>query len=506
MKLNAQWPSPRARLALFVGLQLALLSASCGPRPNEPGGNSASSSASAGGGGGGGGGSGGGGGGGGGSGGGGVGGGGSGGVGGGALCGNGKVDSGESCDREITMGADACPTACSDGNSCTSDTLVGSAASCSASCSFAPISACVGGDGCCPAGCTGASDSDCPSVIAITAGFEHTCALLSSGGMKCWGSNNAGQLGNDAIPQHSPVPVDVQILGAGFSAAEIAAGGGNTCAVSSAGSLACWGADSFGQAYSQGSGVAAVAPGGDHACLLTSTGGVRCWGTNAYGQLGNNSTLQSTVPVDVQGLASGVKAIGASSGFSCALTNAGGVKCWGHSMGPVNQNNNLVPVDKSSLASGVAALAVGGNASDHHLCALLSNGQVKCLGYNALGQLGDGTYQNNDVTSIVVASNIVEIAAGTHHTCALTSGGMVQCWGDNSFGQLGNAYLKINYPVPVEGLTSGVSAITAGGFHTCALLNTGHVKCWGANGNGQVGNNSISQKISAPVDVVGLPD
>jgi hypothetical protein len=96
------------------------------------------------------------------------------------------------------------------------------------------------------------------------------------------------------------------------------------------------------------------------------------------------------------------------------------------------------------------------------------------------------------------------VAAGYFHTCAIVSGG-VQCWGDDSEGQVGEDALNIavTSPVPVVGLTSGVSGIAAGGLHTCAIVNGG-VQCWGANYYGQLGNNSTSTVATAPVQVLGL--
>ncbi len=355
-------------------------------------------------------------------------------------------------------------------------------------------------------------------VAAIAAGGSHTCALTQDGGVKCWGDNRYGQLG-DGTTDNRSTPVDVSGLTSGVAA--IAAGGSHTCALTQDGGVKCWGDNRYGQlgdgttdsrstpvdVVGLSSGVAAIAAGGSHTCALTQDGGVKCWGANGFGQLGDGTTDNRSTPVDVVGLSSGVAAIAAGGSHTCARTTGGGVKCWGDNrygqLGDGTTTSSRTPVDVSGLSSGVAAIAAGGS----HTCARTTGGGVKCWGYNEYGQLGDGTTTWGSIAPVDVvglSSGVAAIAAGGSHTCARTTSGGVKCWGDNRYGQLGDGTTdNRSTPVDVSGLTSGVTAIAAGGYHTCALTQDGGVKCWGANGFGQLGDGTTDSR-STPVDVVGL--
>jgi hypothetical protein len=350
-----------------------------------------------------------------------------------------------------------------------------------------------------------------PTIAAIAAGGIHTCALTSGGGVKCWGYNYLGQLG-DGTTSTRLLPVEVSGLASGVMA--IDAGSRHTCALTLAGGVKCWGLDNSEQLNGKrtsrlvpvdivglGSGISAVAAGGDYTCALTSGGGVKCWGVNNYsGQLGNGTTTESLVPVDVSGLGSGISAIAAGMYHTCALTTGGGVKCWGENgrgeLGNGTTTNSSTPVDVSGLASGVSAIAAGGQ----HTCALASDGRVNCWG-NTLGETGiDST--PDSIVPIDVAGlqgEVSAIAAGYLHTCAVTSRGGIACWGSNSWGQLGSPPGNSRTPIDVLGLASGAIAITAGSEHTCALTSLGRVKCWGSNSFGQFGNGTRTSG-HAPVD------
>ncbi len=353
---------------------------------------------------------------------------------------------------------------------------------------------------------------------SVAADGWFTCVLLQGGGVKCWGWNLHGELGDGTTTNRS-TPVDVTGLTSGVIA--VAAGGTHACALTSGGGLKCWGSNEFGQ-LGDGSVTSRLAPvdvsgwtlvrstavaaGLSHTCALTSAGGVKCWGNNGSGQLGDGTMTSRLTPADVSGLSSGVTAVTAGYQHTCALTTAGGVKCWGFNgdgnLGDGSTTSRLTPVSVSGLTSGVSSVSAGG----YHTCVVTSVGGVKCWGFNFPGQLGDATTTSRSTAVAVsgLASGVTAVAAGAYYTCALTSVGGVRCWGSNS-GQLGDGTTTSrSVPVSVNGLESGVSAVTAGGSHTCAaIITTGGVKCWGDNAYGQLGDGTTTTRLT-PVAVSGL--
>jgi len=353
---------------------------------------------------------------------------------------------------------------------------------------------------------------------AIAAGRFHSCAIMSDGAY-CWGSNSKGQIGNGTINASSPLPMPTKVIGLS-NPQSIAAGYDATCAVSN-GAAFCWGRNDSGglgnnstvssgtpvQVQGLTSGVTKVAVGQDFACAIQN-GGVKCWGNNQYGRLGNNSSVQSLIPVQAQGLTSGVTDLSVGGAVACAIRN-GALLCWGYGdfgqIGNGMSASQMVPTSPwGGLNSGVTQVATGGMTT----CAI-QNGNLFCWGYNYYGALGNGTSGASPVNYPVSTglTGVQEVSVGSSHVCAVIQGG-VKCWGSNYYGELGSS---TNYqgslpnpnPLNATNLSSGVQTIVSGDSHNCVLQN-GSMKCWGAAASYRLGNYSLSGSFNSPVQVNGI--
>ncbi|MHB1421144.1 MAG: RCC1 domain-containing protein, partial [Bacillota bacterium] len=259
---------------------------------------------------------------------------------------------------------------------------------------------------------------------------------------------------------------------------------------------------------------AGIAGGYSHTVAFKSDGSAWAWGNNGYGQLGDNTSANKSIPVQVKGAGgTGTLAnvVSAAAGYyhSLALKTDGTVWAWGlNGYGQLGDNtttNRLAPVQVSGLTNVVAVAA--GNS---HSLALKSDGTVWAWGLNSSGQLGDNT-STQRITPVQVKgqggagflNGVVAISANGSNSLALKSDGTVWAWGDNYYGQIGDNTTTTRYaPVQVNGLTS-VVAVTAGSSHSLALKSDGTIWAWGNNGNGQLGDNTTTQR-NTPVQVKGL--
>lgn len=355
----------------------------------------------------------------------------------------------------------------------------------------------------------------------IAAGRAHTCAVVTDPSeappndrhLKCWGANNAGQLGlGDTTPrggQSSTMPSNLPYvdLGAGFVPDRVFAGGDTTCVLSVSGRFACWGDNRYGQlgqgdveargdqAGEMGISLAGVAVpltlgtltgasvGSEHVCVVGDGGSSTCWGRNTHGQLGFSDgalgdalgEMASLAAVPVPSTTGVVVAVSVSAVHSCALTAGGGIYCWGsNTTGALGTAATLPVGDRAgSLASlqrvdlgGVSALAVHAWSDDFDrasTCAILASGRVRCWGWNS-GAIADAPI---DVIAQPGAGN-ADIALGT-----TTSGSALFA-----------------------------TSLTMGDRHVCAQLGVAGVKCWGSN-NGSVAGalglgDTIARRANAP--------
>lgn len=385
-------------------------------------------------------------------------------------------------------------------------------------------------------------------IAQLRAGDVHTCAVLNDGSVRCWGSGGQGRLGygntdtigdNETPASKGAVPLPEKV-------SQLATGGAHTCALLSSGLVRCWGNNTYGQlgyrhtnhigdtepitsmGYVNLGGTPAVriTAGANHTCALLTTGKVRCWGLNNYGQLGYGHTNnigddEEPSAVDVQ-VGAPVQDVFARGNSTCALLLSGKVRCWGYNgYGQLGYSNGGSPVGDNEHPSSMGDVNLGGNVAQlamgpDHTCALMDTGAVKCWGYNANGQVGNNSTSASfnptasDV-SLGAGNKAIQIAVGSSHSCALLGSGLIKCWGLASSGQLGygNAsqlLMPASNPVGLNNIPAYF--LTAGANHTCALLTNGKALCWGVGSNGQLGysntNNIGDDELPSTQDGISL--
>jgi len=333
-------------------------------------------------------------------------------------------------------------------------------------------------------------------ATAVAAGDFHTCAILDNGAVKCWGFGANGRLGygstaNVTVPAAAPA-VD---LGPGRTAVAITAGASHTCAILDTGQVRCWGNGGQGRlGYGNeqsvgddetpaavgpvdlgGHAARAIAAGDFHTCAILDDGSMRCWGFGASGQLGNGGTGnvgdgESPATAGIVQLPAGrsARAVAGGAGHTCAILDDGSVSCWGFGangrLGYGNTSDRSTPGGPVAIGGTAAAIAAG----DAHTCAVLDAGGVRCWGFGGGGRLGYSS------------SNSVGDTSGT----LPDSAGPV----DVGAGRVGRGLTIGGAPTP-----STPAQPDEGTGYTCALLDDGTLRCWGYGGSGRLGYGDESQ-------------
>lgn len=376
--------------------------------------------------------------------------------------------------------------------------------------------------------------ADAPRITQIVAGALHTCALHSSGVMRCWGSSDYGQLGygNTNRIGDDETPASAGDVDTGGRVVQIAAGFFSTCALLQSGDVRCWGrlinlgpgaAAHMGDNETPGSQpvvniggtVTRIVAGGEHFCALLSNGAVRCWGGGTDGALGYGNTDrigddESPASAGDVNIGGAVLELEAGTNHNCALLNGGAVRCWGSGLGGRLGYGNTQTIGDDETPASAGDVNVGGavariEGGHFHTCAQLTGGALRCWGYGFNGRLGYASTLDIGDDEIPASAGDVNLggavasySVGIHHTCALVSGGGLRCWGWGADGRPGygntNDIGDNETPASAGDVDLGGSAvqIATGQGHTCALLTTGAVRCWGRSDVGQLGQVSTA--------------
>ncbi len=379
-----------------------------------------------------------------------------------------------------------------------------------------------------------------PIEAQVVAAGHHSCALSGAGAVRCWGYSHVGQIGYGTTDNvgDDETPASVGDVNVGGTVVQLAAGDVHTCALLDTGAVRCWGTGWYGRlGYGNtndigddekpavagdvdvGGTVVQLSGGYHHTCALLDTGGVRCWGYGRYGSLGYGNTQNvgdDEPPAVVGDVPIGYAVAQVSAGYwhTCALLTTGAVRCWGWGADGQLGYGNTEDIGDNELPSSAGNVPVGGTVVQlaggyYHTCALLDTGAVRCWGRGDYGALGYGSTQDigDDETpasagDVDLGGAAVLITTGLHHSCALLEDGAVKCWGRSDKGQLGyanTASIGDNETpasvgaVDIASMSSddvGVTEIhglAAGHSHTCALLGNDMVRCWGNGTYGQLG-------------------
>ncbi|MDD2789235.1 MAG: hypothetical protein PHU40_01055 [Sulfurimonas sp.] len=348
-------------------------------------------------------------------------------------------------------------------------------------------------------------------------GIYHTAAIKSDGTLWSWGDNVYGQLG-DGTTVNKSVPTQEDTNATDWSS--LSAGSYHTTALKSDGTLWAWGDNTYAQLgdnttvnksvptqeFTAATDWSSVAAGGYHTTALKSDGTLWAWGANLSGQLGDGTTVNKSVPTQESTAATNWSSVAGGIHHSIALKSDGTLWSWGDNglgqLGDGTTVNKSVPTQESTAATNWSSVSAGNS----HSAALKSDGTLWAWGKNGYGELGDNTTTDRSVptqesTAVTDWSSVT--ATGGYHTAAIKSDGTLWAWGWNVNGQLGDG-TTVNKSVPTQENTAATNwnSIAAGGYHTTALKRDGTLWAWGGNNSGQLGDGTTVNKSIPEASIV----
>ena len=321
-------------------------------------------------------------------------------------------------------------------------------------------------------------------ATALGAGRQHVCAIRANGTVWCWGANESGQLGNNATAQSAAA---VQVLKASDNMpltgiAEVEGGYNHTCARATNGGVFCWGANNLGQLGNGAAtmaGVARAAPvlvamggaaftgavdlqvGGGHACVRKANDEMWCWGQGNDGAIGDGTNMPRPSPVQVgtaKNIATNLWAtcrVNADTSISCHGWNRGGAFGIGVGTGYNDDPRHLTSVKSLDAVGGSPITGASKLAMGSGLCAIMTDGGVKCSGDGQYGQNGTGT--SRVILATVKHLNgtpltgVDRLVAKWPHVCAHKTAGGWECWGRNSEGEFGDGgFMNYGFATPLR--------------------------------------------------------
>jgi alpha-tubulin suppressor-like RCC1 family protein len=346
----------------------------------------------------------------------------------------------------------------------------------------------------------------------VTAGRETSCGVSSDSRAYCWGFGLFGQLG-DGTTTDRTTPTAVA---GGLHFRQLSAGYDATCGVTTDHRAYCWGGNYRGEVGdgTTDERLAPVAVAGGHQFIQVETGlghtcGVSypdgrawCWGLNNEGQLGNGTTDSHYTPIAVSGGLT-FSRIATGEYHTCGVTTSHKVYCWGL--------NNYGQLGEGTTAHGrvTPKLVVGGlafawvDAGGYHTCAVTTDQRAYCWGDGRNGQRGDGSITLIIRTPRPVFGNhlFTKVTGGVLHTCGVTPTNQAWCWGWNADGQLGDGSRTDRLTPHLVAGGFAFNQVSSGYYHTCARTTAGVGYCWGASFYGELGKNGTTGESDTPVAV-----